>query len=57
MKEADIKVPAQVLFFKNDGKHNNITTIGIQEDGKYAGDNLDEFREFFIDESFRVMEI
>jgi AAA15 family ATPase/GTPase len=57
MKESDIKVHAQVLFFKNDGKHNTITTIDIQNDGKYAADNLEDFRVFFIDESFKVMEI
>jgi predicted ATPase len=59
MKESETKIPAQVLFFKNDGKHNIITPIEIQDDGKYntASEAFEDFRSFFIDESFRVMEI
>jgi AAA15 family ATPase/GTPase len=59
MKESENKVPAQVLFFKNDGKHNNITSIKIQGDGRYDTESeaFEDFRSFFIDESFRVMEI
>jgi hypothetical protein len=59
MKESENKVPAQVLFFRNDGKHNIITSINIQDDGKYdtKSEAFEDFRSFFIDESFRVMEI
>jgi hypothetical protein len=59
MKESENKVPAQVLFFRNDGKHNIITSIKIQDDGKYdaKSEAFEDFRSFFIDESFRVMEI
>jgi AAA15 family ATPase/GTPase len=59
MKESEKKVPAQVLFFKNDGIHNSITPIEIQDDGKYNSGSkaFEDFRSFFIDESFRVMEI
>jgi predicted ATPase len=59
MKESENKVPAQVLFFSNNGKHNIITSIKIQDDGKYdaKSEALEDFRSFFIDESFRLMEI
>ncbi|MFP3089367.1 AAA family ATPase [Treponema sp. TIM-1] len=59
MKESENKVPAQVLFFKNDGAHNIITPIEIKNDGKYDTESeaFEDFRSFFIDESFRVMEI
>jgi predicted ATPase len=59
MKDSEKKVPAQVLFFKNDGIHNIITPIEIQNDGKYDIESkaCEDFRSFFIDESFRVMEI
>ncbi|MDR1175456.1 MAG: ATP-binding protein [Treponema sp.] len=59
MKESDNKVPAQILFFRNNGKHNIITSIKIQDDGKYDTNSeaLEDFRSFFIDESFRLMEI
>jgi predicted ATPase len=59
IKESKNKVPAQVLFFKNDGRYNIITSIKIQDDGKYdtESDAFEDFRSFFIDESFRVMEI
>jgi AAA15 family ATPase/GTPase len=59
MKESEEKVPAQVLFFKNDGAHNSITPIEIHDDGKYNSESeaFEDFRSFFIDESFRVMEI
>jgi AAA15 family ATPase/GTPase len=59
MKDSEKKVPAQVLFFKNDGAHNSITPIEIQNDGKYdiESEAFEDYRSFFIDESFRVMEI
>jgi predicted ATPase len=59
MKESENKIPAQVLFFRNNGKHNIITSIKIQDDGKYdaKSEALEDFRSFFIDESFRLMEI
>jgi predicted ATPase len=57
LKKAEQKVLAQVLFFKNDGEHNNIETITIQEDGKYGVENLTDFREFYFREAMRQMEI
>jgi predicted ATPase len=58
MKESETKVSAQVLFFKNDGMHNHIVPINIQNNGEYIGDdNLYEFRSFFVDEAFKMMEI
>jgi AAA15 family ATPase/GTPase len=51
------KVLSQILFFKSNGKHNNISVIDIKDDGKYPDGNLGGFRSFFVDESFRVMEI
>jgi AAA15 family ATPase/GTPase len=59
MKDSGNKVSAQILFFKNDGLHNTITPIEIQDDGKYNTESeaFEDFRSFFIDESFRVMEI
>jgi predicted ATPase len=59
MKESENNASAQILFFKNDGEHNNITPIKIQNNGKYNTESeaFEDFRSFFIDESFRVMEI
>jgi predicted ATPase len=59
MKESENKVPAQVLFFRNDGKHNIITSVKIKNDGKYDTESeaFEDFRSFFIDESLRVMEL
>ena len=56
-KVSDLKVPSQILFFTNNGKNNNIQIIPISNDGKYAILDIDEYRSFFIDESFKMMEI
>lgn len=48
---------AQILFFYNDSKQNQIQTIPIKEDGKMDEDCILDYRAFFIDESFKVMEI
>lgn len=59
MKESGNKVSAQILFFKNNGMHNIVAPVEIQGDGRYNTKSkaFEDFRSFFIDESFRVMEI
>jgi AAA15 family ATPase/GTPase len=59
MKDSKDKVPVQVSFFKNDGMHNSISPIEIQNNGRYNSESeaFEDFRSFFIDESFRTMEI
>jgi predicted ATPase len=57
-KEMRKNISSKVLFFQNDGKNNTISTIKIGEDGKYPLlDCMANFRSFFIDESFKLMEI
>lgn len=57
MSQNPKKTKADVFFTKNQGDYNNVQLIPIQEDGKYEGDDIAEYREFFIDESIKMMEI
>lgn len=51
------KVDASIFYLHNNGKNNIINEIQIDSNGKYSGDNIDTYREFFFDESFKTMEI
>ena len=61
MKEAkEKKVTAQVLYFERTAEGNKCTPIEIMEDGKYTEKNpetLESFRQFFMDELDRILEI
>lgn len=57
LKVETTKIDSQILFFKNNGKNNIVNAISINTDGKYNENEIDEFRSFFINESFKVMEI
>ena len=58
LKTSKKNIKSQVCFTKNISYKNSIQYIGIGNDGKYAAESdLSEFRSFFIDESFKIMEI
>lgn len=51
------KVPSQVLFFENENAFNRIASLRIEEDGKYPTSQPKGFREFFVNESIKLLEI
>ncbi|SHK99971.1 AAA family ATPase [Fibrobacter sp. UWB12] len=57
MNNRKIKVEADVFFTKNEGEKNIIQLIPIKENGRFDSSELAEYREFFIDESIKMMEI
>lgn len=54
---ANDKPKAEIFYLENDGESNIIHKIQIDDEGKYIGDNIDLYRTFFFDESFKVMRI
>ena len=46
----------RILFTKNKEGRNNIQIIPFDKDGSYACEDISEYREFFIDESLKMME-
>jgi len=55
--KSEEKISSQVLFFKSFSDGNLVFPIKIKDSGKYIDEQPHEFREFFIDESIRVMDI
>lgn len=55
--KAEDKISSEILFTKNDGFNNAIQTIPINLDGKYADVDMADYRDFFLTESFKLMEI
>lgn len=51
------EVDSQVLFFERDETGNQIQCIDIKENGDYSDDQPRSFREFFVNESLRLLEI
>lgn len=51
------KVKSKVAFFSNNGENNITQDIIINEDGTYPESNILAFREFFLSESFKLLEI
>lgn len=51
------KAKAAIFYLFNDGKNNKINRIDINDSGKYEGDDVEQFRSFFFDESFKTMGI
>ncbi|MDP2036184.1 MAG: AAA family ATPase, partial [Ignavibacteria bacterium] len=48
---------SQVLFFQKNELGNEVKSIRIKKDGNYAENQPKEFREFFINEELRLLEI
>jgi Uncharacterized conserved protein len=57
LKESDRKVSAKINFFSSNGKNNYVQDINIEPNGKYENVELSSFRSFFINETFKLMEI
>lgn len=55
--EAEKKPTAQVLFFESDGVHNTVTPIPILPNGAYSEDQPENFRSFFVNEIFDLLQI
>jgi predicted ATPase len=53
----DIEFKSKVLFFERGKDGNTITTININKDGSYANKVPSNYRDFFIDEELRLLEL
>ncbi|MBF0537869.1 MAG: AAA family ATPase [Nitrospirae bacterium] len=51
------KSSAQVLFFERTSKGNKVYPIDIDGNGNYSGDQPKSFREFFIEEELKLLEM
>lgn len=50
-------VSCQVLFFERNNNGNRITNLPINSDGSYKFDLPDAYRDFFIDEELKLLEL
>ena len=48
---------AQVIFFQRSEKGNIATVLDIDENGRYPADQPSEFRDFFVKEEMRLLEV
>lgn len=53
----DIDFNSKVLFFERTGEGNKITTINIEKNGSYAKKVPTNYRDFFIDEELKLLEL
>lgn len=56
-KKSKKKVSSQVVFFQRRKRKNILNTINIESDGKYSASQPKQFRDFFIKEAMRLLEI
>ncbi|MDY0306943.1 MAG: AAA family ATPase [Desulfovibrionaceae bacterium] len=56
-KASQKKKEAQILFFKRTKFGNSISSIGINKDGKFSGESLDDYRSFFIKEQMDLLDL
>jgi predicted ATPase len=56
-KHPNEKVKSQVMFFRRVGNNNVIESILIGADGRFLDNIPDNYREFFIDEEIKLLEI
>lgn len=57
-KRSIAKVNAQILFFeKNKKGHNTVTSLSIDDNGRYPDDQPENFRGFFINEMMELLEL
>jgi predicted ATP-dependent endonuclease of OLD family len=55
--QATKKIPSRVIYFKNINNQNSCEVIKIMENGKYQDNQPIAFREFFLNESLKSLEI
>ncbi|AEV31404.1 hypothetical protein Oweho_0384 [Owenweeksia hongkongensis DSM 17368] len=53
----DVNFTSKVLFFTRSSEGNTITKIGINKDGSYSQNVPSNYRDFFIDEELKLLEI
>ncbi|SFC46043.1 Predicted ATPase [Flagellimonas taeanensis] len=53
----EIDFSSKVLFFERTGEGNKITTIDIKKNGSYAKKVPTNYRDFFIDEELKLLEL
>lgn len=56
-KKSKKKISSQVVFFQRQKTKNCLNTINIEDDGKYSTNQPKHFRDFFIKEAMRLLEI
>ncbi len=56
-KERERAPASQVLFFERDDNGNKVYPIRIQENGELASDQPESYREFFVKEQLRVLDL
>ena len=53
----NVKVKSKVLFFERVGLGNTVTEMNIDESGSFTGEIPNTYREFFIDEELKLLEL
>lgn len=53
----EVEFTSKVLFFQRNSEGNTITKIGINKNGSYSGKVPASYRDFFIDEELKLLEI
>ena len=53
----DIELSSQILFFERKEKHNTVTPLVIGKRGELPAEQPDAYRDFFLREEMRVLEI
>ena len=51
------EINSKVLFFERNSDGNSIIDIKIKNDGSYEDEVPENYREFFIDEELKLLEI
>lgn len=55
--KSEKKISCQVLFFEREIEGNQITHLKISSDGSYKAELPDSYRDFFIDEELKLLEL
>ncbi len=56
-KKTDTKIDSQVLFFERKKDANSIVGIEIEKNGSFKNGVPNSYREFFIDEELKLLEL
>ena len=57
LSKNDTKIESQILFFERNKNTNSILNIAIDKDGAFIHGVPDSYREFFIDEELKLLEL
>lgn len=57
MSKSNKKIKSKVLFFQREAEGNTITEINLNSDGTYPELTPDSYRNFFIDEELKMLEL